>query len=213
MDTPYYAMALYKTVSIFLITSLWIIIPPQSNTSGLCFYPPTGALSKSFPLFQLPPVSFSSSSFMVFIFYVVFGGSCSKRVSLWHKNPFSVCLFHFPFCSLICIANGFFCPCLHCSSFAIMLNKEVSIISLKYLFINACRFLVILWVTLHVFHPYRRTDLTLLLTILSFVAIGTSLAFHTLLVEQKITCLLNPYIYTFLCPTSSYYHTALTSII
>jgi len=45
-------------------------VPTRSNTSGLCSQLLPWPLSRSFPLFQLPPVPLSSSSFLVFHFYL-----------------------------------------------------------------------------------------------------------------------------------------------
>jgi hypothetical protein len=73
----------------------------------------------------IPASSFSSSSILVSFFYVVLGGLNSKLISLWHENASSVCLTHFHFCSLICTATCFFCPCLNNSSFEIMLNQDI----------------------------------------------------------------------------------------
>jgi len=56
-----------------------------------------------------------------------------------------------------------------------MLNQDILKISLRYLFINVCMFLVILLVTFHVSNPY----LTLLLKDLNFVAVYIFLAYHS----------------------------------
>jgi hypothetical protein len=122
----------------------------------------------------IPASSFSSSSFLVFFFYVVLGGFNSKLISLWHENASSVGLIHFHFYSLICTAT---CCFVHASTilrFEIMLNQDILKISLRCLFINVCMFLVILLVTFHVSHPY----LTLLLKDLNFVAVYIFLAYH-----------------------------------
>lgn len=123
----------------------------------------------------IPVSSFSSSSFSVFCFYVVLEGFNSKLISLWHENASSVCLIHFNFYSLICTATCFFCPRLNNSSHEIMLNQGILKISLRYLFINVCMFLVILLVTFHVSHPY----MILLLKDLNFVAVYIFLTHHT----------------------------------
>jgi hypothetical protein len=111
---------------------------------------------------------------LVFCFFVVLGGFNSKLISLWHENASSVCLIHFHFYSLICTAICFFCSCLNNSLFEIMLNQDILKISLRYLFINVCMFLVILLVTFHVSNPY----LTLLLKDINFVAVYIFLAYH-----------------------------------
>jgi hypothetical protein len=118
--------------------------------------------------------SFPFSSFLVFCFYVVLGGFNLILISLWHENASSVCLIHFYFYSLICTATCFYCPCRNNSSFEIMLNQDILKISLRYIFINVCMFLVILLVTFHVSHPY----LKLLLKDLNFVAVYIFLAYH-----------------------------------
>jgi hypothetical protein len=46
-------------------------------------------LSKYFPLFQIPPLS-SSSSFSVFLFYVILENSNSNLTFLWQMNLSSV---------------------------------------------------------------------------------------------------------------------------
>lgn len=61
----------------------------EGNVSRLCFQLSLWPLSKSFPLFQLPLMSFYFSSLSVFIFYLVFRGSKSKFTSPWQMNPFS----------------------------------------------------------------------------------------------------------------------------
>jgi hypothetical protein len=59
----------------FLVTLPWNILVgcPRWNASGIYFQLLPGPISRSFPLLQFPPVFFSSSSFAVFIFYVVLG--------------------------------------------------------------------------------------------------------------------------------------------
>jgi hypothetical protein len=111
---------------------------------------------------------------LVFCFFVVLGGFNSKLISLWNENASSVCLIHFHFYSLICTVICFFCSCLNNSSFEIMLKQDILKISLRYLLINVCKFLVILLVTFHVSNPY----LTLLLEDLNFVAVYIFLAYH-----------------------------------
>jgi hypothetical protein len=100
------------------------------------------------------------------------GGFNSKLVSLWHRSIFSVCPIHFHFHSFICTATGFPCAHFHISSSQITLGQKILQVFLRHLFINLCKALVILFVTLY---PYRRTDLILLLEILSFVSVDITL--------------------------------------
>ena len=56
---------------------------PRSNVSRLCFQLSLWPLSISFPLFQLPPMSFSSSSFSALVLCLVLRGSKWNFTSLW----------------------------------------------------------------------------------------------------------------------------------
>lgn len=67
---------------------------------------------RSSPLIQLSPLSFFFRSLWVFIFFLVLGGSNSKLIRLWQKNPSSVvCPTHFHVRSLICSVTS--CCVLH----------------------------------------------------------------------------------------------------
>ena len=81
---------------------------------------------KSLPRFQLPPPHFFPISFSVFLFYILLGGSKSKSVPLWQRNPFSVCANHFHLHSLIFSATEFPLTSLHISSFEITLGRKIS---------------------------------------------------------------------------------------
>ena len=92
--------------------------PPRSNTSRLSSQLLLWPFSKSFPLFQLSPVSLPSSSFSVFLFYVILGDSNSKLAFFMVEESFlSVRPIHFHFRSLISAATRFSCTRLHSSSF------------------------------------------------------------------------------------------------
>ena len=59
---------LNNEVSQFPGTPLCSVMPPRSNASGLCFQLLPWPLSNYFSQFEIPPLSFSSSSFSVFFF-------------------------------------------------------------------------------------------------------------------------------------------------
>lgn len=57
---------------------------------GILSWPlPTSSVISS-PLIQRSPLSFFSRSFWVFLFFLVLGGSNSKPVPVWRRNPSSV---------------------------------------------------------------------------------------------------------------------------
>ena len=69
------------------ITPLRSVGPLRSNNNWLCLQLLPWPFSKPFPLFQIPPVSFSLS---VFVLCVVLWGFSWKMVSLWQRNPISM---------------------------------------------------------------------------------------------------------------------------
>ena len=74
----------HNTITQFLVSLLWSILPQRSKGSGPCFH--------LLPLlvYKFPPPSFSSSSFSVSLLYTILGGFKSKFLSLWQRNPSSV---------------------------------------------------------------------------------------------------------------------------
>jgi len=89
-------------VSSIPVTPLQSIGPTRSSASWLRFQLLPWHDLKTFLTFQLPPLSYSSTS-PVFLFYVVLVYTMAKELFL------SVCPVHFHFCSLICTTTGFSC--------------------------------------------------------------------------------------------------------
>jgi hypothetical protein len=172
MDTTYCELILYKT------TANWSTLDHMANMKK-CQW----TLVSSNCLDQSTSLSHYSSFLILLQFLLgllLLLLYCPWRFQL--KTYFSMTWKFFlnvsdplPFLQFICTAMCFFCPCLNNSSFEIMPNQDILKISLRYLFINVCMFLVIHLVNFHVSHPY----LTLLLKDFNFVAVYIILAYHT----------------------------------
>ena len=113
---------------------------------------------KSFPLFWLPLLLFSPTSFLVFVFYVIIGSANSNLVFVCvcvcvcvsEESLLSVWTEHLHFCSWNYTATGFSCcACLHSYAFEIMLGQKFLKVFLKHLFRNVCRSHMIICVTFH----------------------------------------------------------------
>jgi len=127
----------------------------------------TSALSRSFPIFQVPPPQFATSSFSVFLFYCfpMAQESFLSVTSNLLPLPQFVLKYHW---LLLCMPSQF------------CIRENVSTKDLKFfiqhLFINICKSLVIPLVIFHVSHQDRRTDSALFIRIFIFVATHISLA-------------------------------------
>jgi len=107
--------------------SLLSIEPSQSNAIGPSSQLLPSPLSKVLATISAScSIFFSSIRLSVFLFYILVGGSKSKLVPLWQRNPFSVSANNSHSHSSICPASGFSFPSLHISSFEITLGRKIS---------------------------------------------------------------------------------------
>jgi len=104
----------------------WNKVPPRSNTSWLLSQLFPWPLSKPFPLFQLPPVSLSSSSFFGLPLWLWPWISQFKTcLSTVEESFLSVKPIHFHLRSLIFAATRFSFTRLHGSSFEITPGQRI----------------------------------------------------------------------------------------
>ena len=99
-----------------------------------------------------------------------------------------VCPIHFHFLLLMLSSIRHCCVLSHRSSFEITSGQRTFRIFLKHLLIKVCSFLVSSFVDLHVSEPYRRTDFTFVLKILSFVCNLIHFSIHTAISIENVNC-------------------------
>jgi len=124
-------------------------------------------LFRSFPIFQVPPPLFSTSSFSIFLFYCfpMAQESFLSVTSILLPLPQFDLKYHW---FLMCMPSQF---CIRDNVW----TKDLKFF-IQHLFINVCKSLVIHLVIFHVSHQDRWTDSTLFINIFIFVATDISLA-------------------------------------
>jgi len=116
-------------------SSSFLLQCPWNYANRLCLQLLPLPLSKSFPLFELPPLSLSFRFFLT-VLCCSWGFQLADCFCMAGGSFVSVCSIHFYFCSLICTGTGFSYACIYSSVFEIPLGHKIFKIFQMHLFIH-----------------------------------------------------------------------------
>jgi hypothetical protein len=121
-----------------------------------------------------PPQALPHSAFLhsLLTFYT------SKPISVWQRNPSSVCISSTAISAVHCALPLVFL--VHAPHLFIIDNirPKISTIFLSHLFVNFGRFCVVVFTTFHILNPYGLTHFKYLLKVFTFVTVDISVAIH-----------------------------------